>query len=580
MTIRFPFRPSAATVLFLLLVGCQPMGCESNRSDTPSTLGTEIEGAVKREKEALPPLFKETTEAAGLDFRHQVEVSGKWLPPEIMGSGCAIFDADGDGDLDLYLANAGRARGDGAADRLLLRGDDGRYKPAPDSDALSQTGYGMGVAAGDLDNDGDVDLYVGNWGRDALLLNRGDGTFQDGTAKAGLEREEWTASVACFDYDLDGLLDIYAVHYIEVDPAKRCSRRDGHPDYCSPTAYEGLSDALYRNRGGGVFEDVSERVGLNTEALNGLGVIVHDFNDDGWLDVFIANDGERNNLWINREGKTFFDDAIPMGVAFNAEGMTEGSMGVALGDVNLDGSIDLFMTHLTGETNTLYLRESEYSFVDSTTSSGLHSASLRYTGFGTAFCDIDNDGDEDVAVVNGRVNVPVAPSGAPLDAQFHEFAEPNQLFLNDGTGMFSEASVRGGAYHEALEVSRGLAVCDLDRDGDLDMVVTNCAGQARIYENVAGQEKNWIAIHTRAEKLNREVFGARVEVHVGGRVLRRTSGSTSSYLCSWLDGLHFGLGDAEKVDRIEVVWPGGQRETFPGGPVNLRRTLLRGRGGG
>jgi hypothetical protein len=575
MKIKFPSTPSARTVLFLWLVGWQPMGCES-----------EIGTGVKEVKESLSPrftgplLFEECTEAAGLEFRHQVAVSGNWLPPEIMGSGCAVFDAEGDGDLDLYLTNSGRTRGDGAADRLFLRGDDGRYTAAQDSAVPAQTGYGMGVAAGDLDNDGDLDLYIGNWGRDALLWNRGDGTFEDGTMKAGLELEDWTVSVAFFDYDVDGLLDIYAVHYVKVDPSKKCSRRDGHPDYCGPTTYEGLSDALYRNRGGGVFEDVSERVGLKTEALNGLGVIVNDFNLDGWLDVFVANDGERNNLWINREGKDFVDEAIAMGVAFNAEGSVEASMGVALGDVNLDGTIDLFMTHLSGETNTLYLRATPYSFVDSTVAGGLHGPSLRHTGFGTAFFDFDNDGDEDLAVANGRVTVPVKPSGAPLDAQFHEFAEPNQLFLNDGSGRFSEVSARGGAYHEVLEVSRGLVVCDLDRDGDLDMLVTNCSGPARLYENVVGQKKNWIALQTLDERLNREVFGARVEVHAGGRVLRRTSGSTSSYLSSWVDALHFGLGEAEKIDRVEVVWPGGQREIFPGGAVNLRRTLVRGRGGG
>jgi len=563
-------------ILSLLLVSCQPMGCESNRSDN----AVEVVKESPSPRVEGPALFKDGTQAAGLDFRHQVEVSGNWLPPEIMGSGCAIFDADGDGDLDLYLVNAGRTRGDGAADRLFLRGDDGRYKAAPDSAALSLTGYGMGVATGDLDNDGDLDLYVGNWGRDALLLNRGDGTFEDGTAKAGLELDEWTASVAFLDYDLDGLLDIYAVHYVKLDLSIQCSRRDGHRDYCSPKSYEGRSDALFRNRGDGVFEDVSESVGLRTEALNGLGVVVNDFNDDGWLDVYIANDGERNNLWINREGKAFVDDAITMGVAFNSEGTAEASMGVTLGDVNLDGAVDLFMTHLTGESNTLYVRQGPHSFIDGTFSSGLHGASLRYTGFGTALFDFDNDGDEDIALVNGRVNVPVEPLGASPDALLYEFAEPNQLFVNDGRGTFSEASARGGTYHEALEVSRGLAVCDLDGDGDLDMLVTNCAGAARIYENVAGQEKNWIAIQAFDEKLKREVFGARVEVRVDGRVLRRTSGSTSSYLCSWVDALHFGLGDAKKVDRVDVVWPGGQRETFAGGAVNLRRTLVRGQGKG
>ncbi|MDP6424718.1 MAG: CRTAC1 family protein [Planctomycetota bacterium] len=519
-------------------------------------------------------LFREVR--AGVDHVHTVDLTGDFPLPEITGAGCAVFDANGDGRLDLYFTDAGRVGGKGASNKLYLRQADATYREATKASGLGDAGYGMGVAVGDIDNDGDLDVYVGNHGADALYSNNGDGTFTNVTEKAGITASEWTTSVAFLDYDNDGKLDLFVVNYVRHDLALRCFTQDGRLTYCSPKSFLSVADRLYRNRGDGTFEDVSKKAGIAALASSGLGIIVDDFNDDGWADVYVANDGKANHLWMNNKDSTFREEALAKGVAVNAHGKAEASMGVAVGDVDGDGDIDLFMTHLKEETNTLYLCE-KYGFIDASMQSGLGKSSFLFTGFGTALFDIEHDGDLDLAIVNGRIHVEVGETAGNDEFQAL-FAEANQLFLGDGKGGFTDVSVKCGSFGAAIEVSRALGVADLDVDGDLDMVVTNCRGKVRIYENVAPKKGHWLQVRALDKALKRDVYGAVVYVHAGGRVHRRTVCPQNSYLTSGAVATHFGLGDATEIDRIEVRWPGGKLETFSSALVDAAIEVVRGEG--
>lgn len=545
-----------ASSLILLLAGC---------------------GSGRDEAAGPASIFMEITARSGVDFVHHVDRSGRFPLPEIMGAGCALFDADGDGRLDLFFTDAGRFLGPGAPDRLYLANPDGTWRDATDSSGLRDTGYGMGVAVGDVDNDGDLDLYVGNHGADALYLNDGRGVFEDVSAHAGISGSAWTTSVAFVDYDVDGWLDIWVAHYVEYDHDRLCTDASGRPEYANPRELRGVPDTLYHNRGDGSFEDASVAAGIAGHASNGLGVVVEDFDDDGWPDVFVANDGQANHLWMNQRDGTFREDGLPMGVAVNGHGVAEANMGIAVGDVEGDGDLDVFVTHLTGETNTLYLRE-EFGFVDASERSGLAGPSLPRTGFGTAFFDFELDGDLDVVIANGRVTRGPLHDGAAIDPLWNLYAEPNQVFVNQGGARFVDVSSDEGVLCAPLEVSRGLAVGDLDRDGDLDVVIANAMGPARIYENVAPRRGHWLRADVVDESLHRAVYGAVVWVTAGERRWRRSVSPQSSYLSSSEIALHFGLGDATTIDAIEVRWPGGARETFDGGAVDRAITLVRGKG--
>ncbi|MBT8485460.1 MAG: CRTAC1 family protein [Phycisphaerae bacterium] len=532
-----------------------------------------------------PGLFTEITTEIGLDFRHQSgHVDGTHFMAEILGGGAAVFDADGDGNLDLYFVNAGDrlptdATANTAPNRLYLQQPGGVFRDATAGSGLDDMGYGMGCTIGDMDDDGDLDVYVTNWGADTLFRNDGNGVFTDVTEAAGIDNRSWACSASFLDYDRDGDLDLYVANYIDLDPARICTDDAGRPDYCGPKAFPGVTDRLYRNLGEGRFEDVTAAAGIAAAAYAGLGVVCADFNRDGWVDIYVANDADPNDLWINQGDGTFLDDAIILGAAFNRHGQPEAGMGIGVGDPDRDGDLDLYVTHLMEETNTYYRNLGSLGFDDATGAVNLGEASVGLTGFGVAFFDFDHDAALDVAVVNGAVGR--RPQAMTSAAGFlSDYVEPNLLLRNDGTGRFVDVTPQTGGYGETLELSRGVIPADLDADGDLDLIVTNIEGPARVYRNDApAAGSNWLRVRVRLAGSNRDALGATITaVRPDGTRLIRPVIASFGYLTAVEPEAHFGLGDAAEVSRLIVDWPDGRREAFPGVAAGQRVEVRQGAG--
>ena len=530
--------------------------------------------------------FTEVTEEAGIRFVHDAGDEGNFSLPEITGAGAGFFDADGDGDLDIYLLQGGRPtdpagpRPGAPGNALYLQGPPGSFTDASAASGTADTGYGMGLAAGDFDGDGRTDLFVTNYGPDVLYRNLGEGRFEDVTASAGVAGVGWSSSAAFCDYDADGRLDLYVTRYVRNDPGKLCTQQDGSRDYCSPQVFPGAHDYLYRNLGGGRFEDVSLAAGLRAVHAPGLGVVCHDFDGDGRLDFYVANDGEANQLWLNQGGDGFADDAFLAGVALNDAGRPEAGMGIALGDVDHDLDLDLFITHVADETNTLYRSDGAdfgLAFADRTGPSGLGPASMAMTGFGTGFVDLDLDGALDLVVANGRVQRKPPLPGALGDAFWKVFGEPNQVFRNSGArggdALFADFDSTGD-FPAIIEVSRGLALADYDEDGDLDLLLANAEGPARLYRNDFERAGSALRVST-LDRNGRLSFPTVVTaIFSGGSRSVRRADPGGSYLATGDPRAFFAVPSGEQVDEFIVVWPDGAREAFPGtaaDAVSLRR---------
>ncbi len=528
------------------------------------------------------PVFQEVAQDVGLDFRHFSGATGEFYLPEVMGSGVAVLDYDADGDLDVYflqgaLLDPKKSVGDSLfpwpedhppANRLFrnLLIEEGRlrFQDVTSEALVGDRGYGMGAATGDYDNDGDLDLYVTNSGPNVLYRNNGDGTFTDVTLQAGTGHPRWSTSAAFFDYDLDGDLDLFVTNYVDFHQKsnKECWSTAGQRDYCNPSAYEPLSDRLFQNLGSGKFLDVTEEAGIGLALGPGLGVVCADFDSDGWLDVYVANDGTANQLWKNKGDGTFEDLGLVSGAAYNATGLPEAGMGVTAGDFDDDGDEDIFVTHLTRQTNTLYVNDGAAQFRDDTIRYGLAGSSHSYTGFGTEWFDYDNDGRLDLFVANGAVY-----RIASLRGEIHPYHQNNLLFHNglfgDGQeGKLHEAAAAGAAL-TLLEVSRGAAFGDIDNDGDVDIVVANNSGPARLLLNQAGSRRHWLQVRLQGVKSNRDGMGARVGLLREGKPpLWRRVHTDGSYLSSNDHRVHFGLGDQSIVQGVVVHWPGGRSERW------------------
>jgi hypothetical protein len=568
-------RGSLRAALAVVVTG----GCAGTfaRAAPGVTPGVPASGAPRA------PWFEDVTERAGVDFVYEAGAHGQFLLPEIMGGGAALFDYDGDGDLDLYLTNgndaASAARPEAVArDRLYRQGKDGRFEDVTVKAGVGDTGYGMGVAVGDYDNDGDLDLYVTNYGRDLLYRNGGDGTFEDVTARAGVAVAGWSSSAAFFDYDRDGFLDLFVARYVEYDPKKSCTDAAGRPDYCSPKMFPTQSDVLLHNDGDGTFTDVSAASGIVRGSGAGLGVTLIDADDDGWPDMFVANDGSANQLWLNQRDGTFRDGALLLGVAYNLHGAAEAGMGVVAADLDSDLRPDLFITHLGNETNTFYRNlGGKNGFEDRSGASGLATAHL--TGFGTAALDVELDGDLDLVIANGRVTRGKARGDTSVGPPWDAFAEPNLLYLNRGSAAFVKETEAGRAFTTPLEVSRAAAIGDIDSDGDVDIVVANIGSRARLYANRADRAGHWLGVRAVDPRYRRDAVGAEITVvPVGGSRRRGWVNPGCGYLGSNDPRVHFGLGQAASIESVMVEWPDGSTESFTVPGIDRYVTLVRGTG--
>ena len=533
------------------------------------------------------PLFVESAASAGLHFTHVNGASGTYHLPEMMGGGVALFDYDKDGDLDVFLVQSGpldRSPG-GAATSRLFRNDlkiaaDGRrslgFTEVTERAGVGLRAYGMGVAVGDYDNDGDLDLFVTSFGPETLFRNNGDGTFSDVTREAGVSDPLWSTSAAFLDYDRDGDLDLFVANYVDFTLAgnKTCTDALGARDYCGPRAYRPVPDRLYRNEGNGRFTDVSESAGIGKADGAGLGVVVGDYDGDGWLDLYVANDATPNQLWINRKDGTFQDEGLLSGAALNAAGNPEGSMGIASGDFDADGDEDLFVTNIVGETFAFYVNDGRGNFEDARVRAGLAAPTAAFTGFGTDWFDYDNDGWLDLFVANGAVNVIEAQRGQPAP-----FRMKNQLFHNTGAGRFVETSAAGGPAFATAEISRGAAFGDIDNDGDTDVVVTTNGGPVRLLLNQSSRVNHWLQVALEQGPGNRSALGARVGVERAGRpTLWRRVRTDGSYLSASDVRVQVGLGASARVDAVTVQWPDGQSEKWTGLGGDKLLVLRRGTG--
>lgn len=520
-------------------------------------LGSAAGSAAGSFPSAQDALFEDVTAKAGLRFVHASGATPDKHMVETFGSGVAWIDFDNDGLQDLYFVNGAA----GTANALYRNNGNGTFTDVTARSrtaASSSTAYKTGVAAGDYDNDGWLDLYVAAFGPNILLRNNRDGTFSDVTAATGTAggAREWSTSTGFLDYDRDGDPDLYVVNYLDipVDENPWCGhRKPGYRTYCNPTIFDGVPDRLFRNDGNGTFTDVSRAAGIANPAGKGLGAVFCDVDRDGWTDIYVANDLVRNFLYRNKGDGTFEDIAYAAGVGFDANGKPQAGMGVDCGDVDGNGYPELFVTNFSEELNTLY-RNNAGTFDDVTQKAGLGSGYVPL-GFGTRMYDIDNDGDLDLHVTNGHVTDNIRLYQPNLS-----YEQKDLLYENVG-GAFKDISVSSGSALQALRVGRGLAVADFDNDGYLDVAITSVGRPAVLLKNRGVRKGNWLEIRAQGRASNAFGLGTTVRVEAGGRTQVRQITNVASYLSANDTRLHVGLGGAATA-RLEILWPSGRRQVL------------------
>jgi hypothetical protein len=500
--------------------------------------------------------FREVAVERGLVWEHRKGDEVRYWFPEIMGPGIGVLDHDSDGDMDLYFVQSGDLsveRGANEGNRLFENDGAGQFSDVTEGSGADDRGYGMGCACADYDGDGWTDVYVTNVGANALLRNVGDGSFAEVAAAAGVDHGGWGTSCAFLDIDRDGDLDLFVANYLNWSEGVEieCMSAFGEADYCHPNNYSSpAQDVLYRNEGDGTFLDVTEASGVGRAFGNGLGVAPADFNKDGFIDVYVANDMTANQLWMNQQDGTFKESGLLSGCAVNGQGAAEAGMGVVAFDADNDDDMDLYVTHLREQTNTLYLNQGG-GFSDKTSIVGLAGPSLRFTGFGTGAADFDQDGNLDLYAANGRVG-----KWRPQFVEDDSYAEPDQLYRGLGAARFEEVEPRGGTAKPYFATSRGMAFIDMDEDGDMDVVVGDNHGRVRLLENIVPEKGRSVVVSVSAGS-GAPAIGARVRLTAGERVLVRHVQPAFSYCSSSDPRVHYGLGDYDGPVDLHVTWPDG-----------------------
>ena len=509
--------------------------------------------------------FSDVTASSGIDFRLTNGATGEHYLVETMLGGLGWIDYDGDGNYDLYVVNGHseppHASKEGKEENHLFRNDgSGHFTDVTRKACVGDRRYGSGVAVGDYDNDGNSDLLVTNFGRNTLFHNHGNGTFIDVTETVGLTETGYNMSAVWFDLDRDGDLDLYVARYLRYDPqtSRRCREQD-LPVYCHPKFFPGEPDLLYLNRGDGAFEEIGQRAGIRKAGENdgkGLGVVAADFDRDGFTDVYVANDLTPNFLWHNDGNGTFRDIAQAVGVALSAEGRAQAGMGVDVADANGDGLTDIYVTNFARELNALYVATKDGDYVEASRRSNL-GATFLPLGFGTLFVDVDLDGDQDIVTLNGHINDQVEATDPGTGSTYRQLPS---LFLNDGKGVFEEGGARGGDFFSQAMVGRGLARCDFDGDGDIDLAVMAIDRSVILLRNENSLHNRSLVIRLVGKKSPRDAYGARIEAEIGGRLQVFEYQSARSYLSASDPRVILGLGQASQVNRLKIYWPSGQVE--------------------
>jgi hypothetical protein len=585
-----------ASVLAVFLAGC--------RSEPAPPAGRN--SAAAPAAPAGGDWFTDRATTTGLHFVHVNGMAGQFYYPEVMPPGVGVFDYDNDGDLDVFvvqgqmLGGAGAAQAPGAPPGILegrlFRNDlavapDGtrtlHFTDVTDASGIEQRGYGMGVATGDYDNDGCIDLYVTALGEAQLFHNDCDGTFTDVSRATHTADRGWSVPAVFVDVDRDGWLDLFVGHYLQYSLAGniRCYSVTGVTDYCPPNVYRAEPSRFFHNSGDGTFTERTAAAGLSSEYGPALGVAAADFNGDGWIDLHVSNDSTTNQLWINQRNGTFKNEALLAGTAVSPEGLAKASMGVDAGDFDNDGDEDLFIAELATQGADLYVNDGSGVFTDESARAGLRLATLPFTGFGAGWLDYDNDGWLDIMTVNGAVTHTVE---ALARNETFALQQHKQLFHNLGNGRFEEVTARAGAAFQTADVSRGAAFGDIDNDGDVDVVVGNDSGPLRLLINDVGNRRHWLGVRVvgatprssrGAGGGTRDMTGARVGlVRADGSVVWRRSHSDGSYAAAQDPRVLFGLGDGRGPATIRVAWPDGRTEQFTDVPADRYTTLTQGTG--
>ena len=541
------------SLLVLALMGCADTSPTSDPSPT-------VEDSADR-NETSAAWFEDVADVRGVDFTLETSLGPGYLLPEIVAGGGAAGDFDGDGRVDLYLVQAVGPKGN----RLYRNLGDGAFAEITDETGAEDPRYGMGAATGDMDGDGDLDIFVSNLGRNTLLRNDGGFRFTDVTESAGVGDTGFAASATFFDADRDGDLDLFVTNYLDWAEEREldCRRSNGDPDYCPPARYNApASDLLYLNDGAGRFTDISGSSGIAGTPGTGLGVVAEDFDQDGMVDLFVANDGMPDRLWVNRGDGRFEDLAVRRGCDRDMSGIAKAGMGVTVEDVDDDGDPDLLVCNLGGETDSFYLNEGG-RFIDATNRSGIGPATRRYTRFGLGLVDFDNDGRLDLYAANGRVGV-----GGETPAGDDPYAEPNALLRGDVDGRFTTVEPLGGVVGQSPATSRGAIFLDFDDDGGMDVLVINRDAPARLLRNRVGGRGDWIGLDIR-DRSGAPAIGAKARIMLGDRTISRTVRTDSGYLTARDPRLHVGIGSASGVDRVVIEWPDGREVVLPGPEVGV-----------